>query len=113
MQRQRGGPGGFFSWVLINLYCACSGYAERPVRAFYFFIGLIFFFALLLAMTKDGIGHGLGELLLSTLQYATFEKTPDIDPNYTWGKVVKLGAKIFIPIQAALMALAIRNRFRR
>ena len=75
--------------------------------------GLFFFFALLLAMTKDGIGHGLGELLLSTLQFATFEKTPDIDPNYTWGKVVKLGAKLFIPLQAALMALAIRNRFRR
>ena len=113
MQRQRGGPGGFFSWVIINLYCAFSGYAERPVRAFYFFIGLIFFFALLLAWTKDGTGHGLGELLLSTLQYATFEKTPEIVPKETWGMVVKLGAKLLIPLQAALMALAIRNRFRR
>lgn len=113
MQRQRGGPGGFFSWVLINLYCACSGYAERPVRAFYFFIGLIFFFALLLAMTKDGINHGLGELLISTLQYATFEKEPIISTEHTWGMVVKLGAKLLLPLQAALMALAIRNRFRR
>jgi len=48
--------------------------------------------------------------LKATLQYSTFEQTPDFIPA-NW--FLKLAAKILIPLQTALFALAVRNLFRR
>jgi uncharacterized protein YjbI with pentapeptide repeats len=52
-------------------------------------------------------------LLLNTLKFATFQKDPFFVPKGWIGETVKIFAQILIPIQAALLALAVRNRFRR
>jgi hypothetical protein len=44
------------------------------------------------------------------LQYATFELRPRYVPLNDFVKIV---IKVLIPLQAALFALAVRNRFRR
>jgi hypothetical protein len=51
-----------------------------------------------------------GDWCKDALQYATFEMRPRYVPLNDFVKVV---IKVLIPLQAALFALAIRNRFRR
>lgn len=115
---------------LSNIYWLSSGYGERPVRAGIFFILLILTASILFGLVgfapSDDQGSGgvklqhltdfidnFGMLLLNTLQHVTFDKAPSFEPTSLTGKFFKIAAQILIPIQAALLALAVRNRFRR
>jgi uncharacterized protein YjbI with pentapeptide repeats len=120
-------------FTLSNLYWFSSGYGERPIRA-----GVVLFLIILTISILSGLAglspfnktppyeiaeikggadimdiQNLWALILNTLQYATFEKEPDFIPKTIYGASLKLAAKILIPLQTALFALAVRNRFRR
>lgn len=124
-----------FLFSLSNLYWLSSGYGERAFRA-----GIVLFLLILsisvlfgisgLIPSSKGIDYGISEIkiekwsditnlckfcfiLLSTLQYATFGREPTFIPNTITGWYLHTAARIFIPLQAALFALAVRNRFRR
>ena len=60
------------------------------------------------------MGVRIEAALYSTFQYAIFQKQTLLIPaENIYGWYLKLSAQILIPIQAALLAFAIRNRFRR
>ncbi|MEK6690077.1 MAG: pentapeptide repeat-containing protein [Nitrospirota bacterium] len=112
-----------FSFYLLNLYWVSSGYGERPLRAGIVLVLLIIAISVILGLTgikslytDDVIKiRELSEIwnldyLKATLQYTTFEPKPDFIPS-NW--FLKIAAKLLIPLQAALFALAVRNRFRR
>lgn len=123
----------YFPISLSNLYWLSSGYGERPLRAGIVLLLLILTIAVLLGITglipsNQSLSYevagikgwadimdfrNLWSLILNTLQYATFEKEPDFVPKTIYGSYLKLAARILIPLQAALFALAVRNRFRR
>jgi len=115
---------------LSNLYWLSSGYAERPVRAGIMLLLLIIGISILLPLSGPlkGWPYGiqevkeltdikdlrtLGVLILNTLQYATFQKEPYLEPVTLLGGYLKLLARILIPLQATLFALAVRNKLRR
>jgi uncharacterized protein YjbI with pentapeptide repeats len=108
---------------ITTLYRFSSGYGEEPARA-----GLMLLFLLVSISLLFGLAglhstqppaikiQGLkdfSKLLLSTLQYALFERNPDFMPDTLWGKYLKIIARILISLQTVLFALAVRNRFRR
>ena len=108
---------------LSNLYWFSSGYGERPLRAGIMLVWLIIAISILFGLTgiKPVDGSNIIEIkqltdiwdidyLVATLQYATFETRPDFIPVNLFLKIV---AKLLIPLQTALFALAVRNRFRR
>jgi uncharacterized protein YjbI with pentapeptide repeats len=121
---------------LLNLYWLSSGYGERPFRAGVVLAGLIIAATLLLAAFGGlqpfdpskplyglaGIG-GLGDVLsswktfsaavLNTFQYVTFQKVTVFTPTTLAGGWIRSAAQVLVPLQAALLALAVRNRFRR
>ncbi len=122
----------YFPLSFSNLYWLSSGYGERPMRAGAVLLLLIFSITLLLAasglevskgtdihgITTEGLSVKLDvktvwPLLLNTLKFATFQKDPFFVPTNWIGETVRIFAQILIPIQAALLALAVRNRFRR
>ena len=113
----------FFPFSLSNLYWLSSGYGERVTRA-----GLMLFVLLVgLAMVSRTAGLELVKsntsftvdpknfvaVLLNTAEYAAFIKAPLLKPVTLWGEFFKFLTRILVPIQAALLFLAIRNRFRR
>ncbi len=113
MKRKQGRLFGYNPFSLLVWYWLSSGYAERPIRAAIFLIGLFVVFALSLNLLTEFPDFDFKNQLLIISQYVTFEKEPLFKPELFWGHMHKLAAKIFIPLQAALMALAIRNRYRR
>jgi uncharacterized protein YjbI with pentapeptide repeats len=112
----------YFPLSFFNLYWLSSGYGERPLRAGIVLILLILIMSALFGLTglkpNDGCVIKIKEwndilnsdYLKATLQYATFDPKPDFMPVNGFLKIV---AKLLIPLQAALFALAVRNRFRR
>ena len=122
-------PGASLTW----LYWICSGYGERPIRAFgALLIIWISLSALLLVtgLTLPGSGSDLygmdkhqieagisyfnmGPSMLNTFKIATLQKDALLTPIGWKSEVVKILAQIILPIQAALFAFAVRNRFRR
>jgi hypothetical protein len=102
-------------FTMLWLYRLSSRYAEDPVQA----AGMLL--ALLL-----GIGFGLvicGLDISSTttgmdvadtvFDYATLKRSSILEPTGTGGRLLRIFANIAVPIQAALLGLAVRNRFRR
>jgi len=57
--------------------------------------------------------YDVGVSILNTLQYVTFQKEVFLKPTTLMGETIKIIAQILIPIQAAFLALSLRNRFRR
>ncbi|HUL00263.1 MAG TPA: pentapeptide repeat-containing protein [Nitrospirota bacterium] len=98
---------------LYNLYWLSSGYGERPLRASIFLIVLIILLTVVFGFVESISFYKYSLLLFNTLQNATFDKTPEFSAKSLNGKYLTLAMKIFIPIQAALLALAVRNKFRR
>ncbi len=114
----------FFYWL-------SSGYGERPWRSgvvlsclsFIIFPALLSLVGLYSLDERAGSGmflFGVNDvinnywtLVLTTLQYATFEKAPDYLPITLPGKFLKIMIQVLIPTQTALFLLAVRNRFRR
>jgi uncharacterized protein YjbI with pentapeptide repeats len=134
MQRKMSSIRNPFQFIMLNLYWLSSGYAEAPLKAFIVLLALIAGFSLLLIsaglVPQEGIAynataiHGLASVggikgflavSYSVLQYATFQKQPFLIPAKAdlWGWYLKLFCQIFLPVQTALLVLAIRNRFRR
>lgn len=116
-----------------TLYWFSSGYGERPVRAGLMLIVLIPGLTLLLnffgieanQINNDNLKiiqgfsgnfdlKRFGLLIFTTFQYILFVKVPDYVPYTYFGNIIVLFfSKLIIPLQAALFALAVRNRFRR
>ena len=57
--------------------------------------------------------RAFGALVLNTIQYATFQKVTAFKPASLLGDFIKSLTQIALPVQAALFALAVRNRLRR
>lgn len=107
-----------------TLYWLSSGYGERPVRAGITLLLLIIIISVLFGLTgiksitdnssvikiKEWADIWNLDFLKATIEYATFESKPTFIPE-NW--FFKIAAKLLIPLQAALFALALRNRFRR
>ncbi len=115
MQR-KGSTWKSFSFYLLHLYWLSSGYGERPVRAGIALSLLIIIIAVLFGLTgikpitDNSSVIKIMDYLKATIEYATFESKPNFIPE-NW--FLKIAAKLLIPLQAALFALALRNRFRR
>ncbi len=121
---------------LYALYYLSSGYGEKPLKA------IIVLFSLILTLTfslnffgvqtnpvycsdpscietiqgfsmKPDWQH-LKSLTVTAFQHLLFVRTPDYLPLTDYGKfIVLLLSKLLIPLQAALFAFSLRNRFRR
>jgi uncharacterized protein YjbI with pentapeptide repeats len=114
----------FRRFFLSNLYWLSSGYGERPVRSGIVLFLLIIGISVLFGLTgiKPIMDNGSVieikkwadiwnlDYLKATIEYATLESKPNFIPG-NW--FLKIAAKLLIPLQAALFALAVRNRFRR
>ncbi|CAG0989347.1 hypothetical protein METP3_02547 [Methanosarcinales archaeon] len=116
---------------LTNLYRISSGYGERPVRSAIVLIFLVLVISILVGISGVGSEHkdlidfkglntfadisfkNIWSLILGIFQYATFTKEPILKPVNLLGETLKTIAQILIPVQVALFALAVRNRFRR
>jgi hypothetical protein len=115
-----------------SLYWFFSGYGERPIRAG--FVLLLLFVAIGLAMNGLGLhaetygkaseiiqGFSLspdlqriGKVTQAVIEHALFVKDPTLKAQPGWGGVLfTIWTKVLIPIQAALFAFALRNKFRR
>ena len=98
----------WISWY--SFYWALSGYGERPLRALFILVGLI----LILPIIVWCLGtESYLNTLLFIIEKATLQR-PAWPQGITWGG--KLGSTlsvIFIPGQAALFLLALRNRLGR
>lgn len=124
MQR-KGSTWKSFSFYLLHLYWLSSGYGERPVRAGIILSLLIIVISVLFGLTGiKSITDNSSVIKINewpadiwnfgyfkaTIEYATFESKPTFIPE-NW--FLRIAAKLLIPLQAALFALALRNRFRR
>lgn len=132
MQRKQSSIKGF-SFYLLHPYWLSIGYGEKPARAGIFLLFLLLYTSLFLAVVglvvPDNVKdvHGITSigwpydidikktwaLFLNTLKYVTFQRDPFFEPANWVGEAIKLLAQILIPLQTALFALAVRNRFRR
>ncbi len=120
----------FFSFFLLRLYKLSSDYGENPGRAFLVLMIMIcavvgFFF--IFGMQKTGFKpeviqiscfhnfnlNEVGQVFLSVLRFLSFQKDISLIPVGIGGEFVRLLSQIFIPLQAALFGLAVRNKFRR
>ena len=117
-----------------NLYWIFSGYGESPVQAGVLLLALLA--SLIVLMTAFGLvaipGKEINEitniqgfpftinwmkfriLIETILQHAVFTKKPYYEAATSGGATVLLVfTRLIIPIQAALFAFALRNKFRR
>ena len=130
MWKKRTGIGEFVSFIFLWLYYISSGYGEKPGKALAFLGLMILATACLFSifgMSTMGVqpsGNQINwhnvtdlnkdlQLLLSVLQYLTFQKDISLRPMNQEGEWVRVLSQILIPLQAALFGLAVRNRFRR
>lgn len=108
----------YFSWY--SFYWALSGYGERPLRA------LIWLLALLLGLSVLGQWLGLAlvnvnppqpadfwDSFIFIFQKATLQRPMWAESHGFWGKLVINLSVLFLPGQAALFILALRNRLGR
>jgi hypothetical protein len=117
---------GFAPWRLSWWYWAASGYGERIFRAFLILLGIWFVAGLLysqvgfarwepkLANERDEVGSPLGfnRALTYSAGVMTLQK-PEPKPATTAAQTAVLLETILGPIQAALLALAVRRKFMR
>ena len=116
---------GWSTWMRLTLYWFSCGYGERPRRAAGVFLGLIILSTLATALAGltpvdkpewvAGL-QGFWKLpayFLNTLQGVTFLKTPYFEPSNLIGAGIKFLSQVLVPVQAAFLVLALRNRFRR
>jgi hypothetical protein len=100
------------------MYWLAAGYGERPLRSILFFLcrlGILaasFRYECFTLEGKtiwpswfDAAEHGLRALTLNRNYY--------IEPKCFWGRWYTLAANIVGPVQIALIAIALRRRFRR
>jgi len=101
---------------LSGLYYALSGYGTKPATAFRFLCYLLLLFTFLFALAKAGeLSEIIFESIELTLQAASFQSltATQVDRLSIYSRLVFLVARILIPLQAGLLALAIRMRLKR
>jgi hypothetical protein len=124
---------GFAPWRLSWWYWLASGYGERVWQAFFVLLGILLLSALLynhvgfarweprvasesdvVVAKRDEVGAPLkfSRALTYSLGVMTFQK-PEPRPATTAAQTVVLFETILGPVQAALLALAIRRKFMR
>jgi hypothetical protein len=106
-------------WTINWWYRLSSGYGENWKRAILVLLGVILFFGLLYASPLSTFDYGgtfhnmkLGEGLVHSLYVAAFQR-PEPKAGDTLTKAFVILETIFAPLQAALLALAIRRKFMR
>jgi len=124
---------GFAFWSISWWYWAASGYGERVFRAFIALIGIWLLFALLYTQVgfvqweprvtnaseaavaeRDAVGHPLPLSRAFTYSLAVMSlQKPEPKPATTTAHTLVVLQTILGPLQAALLALAIRRRFMR
>jgi uncharacterized protein YjbI with pentapeptide repeats len=105
-----------FSWY--NLYWALNGYGERPLRALIWFgVFLLTFTGLIwsqgLTVTGDVNPAGLWQSFRFVLEKATLQRPTWGNPVTSLGEFLATLSPLFLPGQAALFFLALRNRLGR
>jgi len=107
----------WFNALLTTVYKRLSGYGEKPGLAFVW-IGvillvpaLVYFIEKLVVTPNSGLVSSFAESLTESLAYMTVRLAQK--PFSAWGKVFKLLQAILGPFQIALVALALRRKFRR
>jgi len=107
----------WFNLLLTTVYKHFSGYGEKPGLAFVW-IGvilivpaLVYFIEKLVVTPNSGLVSSFAESLTESLAYMTVRLAQK--PFSAWGKVFKLLQAILGPFQIALVALALRRKFRR
>ena len=125
----------YFPISLSNLYWISSGYGEKPIRSgiillilFLSITTLMAYHGLILAKATSVSGitsinnlddiknfQNIKAIILNTLQTVTFQKETLFVPrnDSISGEYIKIMSQILIPIQVALFALAVRNKFKR
>jgi uncharacterized protein YjbI with pentapeptide repeats len=98
-----------FSKMLRLLYLILSGYGERVGRAFFILFVLWFVFALLYYILEP---FSFGRALSYSLAVMTFQR-PDPKPTTDLASAFAAIEAVLGPLQAALLALAIRRKFMR
>lgn len=102
-----------------TVYWLTSGYAERPIRAMLFFMGLILVFTYLFHKATFTLQ---GELLANpswaaalghSVRVLTLQRTFFISPQSNWSHRLTLLANLLGPLQLAQIAVAVQRRFRR
>lgn len=124
-------------WLTLNVYKHISGYGESPLIAFGWLVGLVIFVAICMAglgiidptvaweevdgklINKSLIDfsnmtiESAKETFVTTFEHLSFVRPTNYVPATLGGRFLMALFKILTPIQAALFAFALRNRFRR
>ena len=109
---------------ILSVYYVLNGFGEKPVRALGSLLMMILGVSCLLYMhggqetsptwTSLLSLSGLGEALFKGAEFIFYLKKIDLNPTTAWwGIALVLLGKIMIPLQAALLGLALRNTVRR
>lgn len=119
---------GWKVWSLDWWYWLSSFYGESPLRAGLVLTGILLIFAVAFTFTNFQVCPiiksipeiaceprtlNIWEAILQSLATATFQSIEYIKPNSKVGIFLIILEKIFTPLQAALLALAIRRKFMR
>lgn len=101
-----------YFWSLEFWYWLTSGYCERPLRAFIVLLGLVGVFSLLYMPTEEWNYFTSLRDSLNVAKLMRLGNSMGQDPG--WGKfIVALFEIILVPIQTALLALALRRKVKR
>jgi len=110
LQKSLSGSVGMLHW----LYFAMSGYGERIVRALLVLVGIWAVFAVLYAFVlRDNSGVALGWRGIPYSAAVITLQKPEPHPTEACTQVLVVVETILGPVQAALLALAIRRKFMR
>lgn len=114
-RRMHWARGEFFNWFLTKAYKVLSGYGENIKKAL-IWTGVILLAPALIyywfgATVDESSTLGFIDSLVRSLGYMTFRISQT--PNEIWAKALMIGQAILGPIQLALVALALRRKFRR
>jgi hypothetical protein len=132
-EMQRKGASSLFIKTFLNIYYVASGYGENPRLALLVLISLILFSTFVLSICGLTPVNSVAQLcntsavkwpenadsrhmivvLIDVFKYVTFQKDTCLQPTSTFGQIVKILTQILIPIQGALFAFALKNKFRR
>lgn len=115
--------GGWKVWSLHWWYWLSSFYGERPLQAGVVLMAILLIFAFVFGFLEFQVCLGeptcqirtlfWGEAVMQSLATATFQSIEYIKPKSSLTAFVVVLEKIFAPLQAALLALAIRRKFMR
>ena len=129
MQRKKTPVKNVMTYSFLHLYYMSSGYSEEPRRGLLVLIFMICVAAFILSVlgltpTTDKMSYEVKSiqwprsmdielLFVNIFKYITYQREYTLAPMSKCGDFAKSAFQILISIQAALFALAVRNKFRR